>query len=123
MDPSVLGGRSPGVSQQAPLSVLRGGSATSPIYISSGESYSSSSGESDSSADVSQPKPVVGGSQQNRYRPLSYGSTMDPLPMFRTWTDARDLYIPIPYQHFLHRRHDFSHAHLGYRDSPLSGPS
>lgn len=40
----------PGVSQQAPLSVLRGGSATSPIYISSGESYSSSSGESDSSA-------------------------------------------------------------------------
>ncbi|KAF2573975.1 hypothetical protein F2Q70_00000611 [Brassica cretica] len=50
MDPSVLGGRSPGVSQQAPLSVLRGGSATSPIYISSGESYSSSSGKSDSSA-------------------------------------------------------------------------
>lgn len=40
----------PGVSRQAPLSVLRGGSATSPIYISSGESYSSSSGESDSSA-------------------------------------------------------------------------
>ncbi|XP_022564812.1 uncharacterized protein LOC106402890 [Brassica napus] len=65
MDPSVLGGRSPGVSQQAPLSVLRGGSATSPIYISSGES--------DSSADVSQPNPLVGGSQQNRYRPLSYG--------------------------------------------------
>lgn len=31
----------PGVSQQAPLSVLRGGSATSPIYISSGESDSS----------------------------------------------------------------------------------
>ncbi|KAL0643203.1 hypothetical protein Bca4012_041493 [Brassica carinata] len=72
MDPSVLSGRSPGVSQQAPLSVLRGGSATSPIYISSGESYSSSSGESDSSADVSQPNPLVGGSQQNRYRPLSY---------------------------------------------------
>ena len=53
-----------------------------------------------SNADVSQPKPVVGGSQQNRYRPLSYGKGPNLIKIIFT---VSFVLFKLSHQNHLHR--------------------